>query len=303
MRPRARLVVATLLLASCCLVPLSAYVTIGHVWGKASVPYKINPANDFMIASADLIAAVQAGATQWGTTAAQFAFSYGGTTSTAVLANDGQNNVFFRNDTNGSYIAETWWWYDATNHLVDFDTVFHEGLVPMFVGSTGCSGGIYITLPAMHEFGHGLGLWHSDDSTAVMTASQGYCDPRSTLGADDIAGVTFLYPPSSGSSGTPSTPPATTSVPGQPSAPSPKNSGSAARHVNLSWTAGAGATLHDVYFGPCTATAPLYAINLTSTTLSLSTLNALTAYCWRVVERNSAGDTAGPLWTFTTRKN
>ena len=47
----------------------------------------------------------------------------------------------------------------------------------------------------LHENGHVAGLGHSSDPNAVMVAT--YAGIRRALGADDIAGVAFLYPLSS----------------------------------------------------------------------------------------------------------
>jgi hypothetical protein len=308
MRPlKALAVLLPLVLLLSGLGSVLAYVTNGHAWGVSSVTYKVNPTNIFSLSSADVISAVQAGLAPWTAAGASFAYAYGGTTSSTAMVNDATNNVFFRNDTNGGYIAETWWWYDGTGHLVDFDIVFHEALVPMFPTSATCSGGISILEAALHEAGHGLGLAHSGDASAIMYPSVGYCDTRTTLAADDIAGVNFLYPPSGGSSGgggTTDPPPTPVTVPGSPTAPSPKNGGSAPRNANLAWTAGTGATAHDLYFAAgCTSEPTLYAINLTTASQALARLAANTTYCWRVIEKNTAGNTVGPLWSFTTRRN
>jgi hypothetical protein len=288
---------------------LLAYVTNGHAWGVSSVTYKINPTNIFSISDADLIAMISTTTAKWhDQSTASFAYAYGGTTANTAMVNDGSNSIFFRNDTNGGYIAETWWWYDGTGHLVDFDVVFHEALGPMYLTSALCSGSaIAMDHTVLHEFGHGLGLAHSADATAIMGPSANYCDTRTTLTADDIAGVEFLYPPSGGSTGGggPTDPPPTpVTLPGAPTNPSPRNGSSAPRNANLSWTAGTGATTHDLYFAAgCTSEPALYAINLTTASQALSRLNPNTRYCWRVIEKNTAGNTVGPLWSFTTRKN
>jgi hypothetical protein len=46
---------------------------------------------------------------------------------------------------------------------------------------------------AIHEFGHGLGLAHSDDPNATMFPSYDPALPKTQLGGDDIAGIQQLY--------------------------------------------------------------------------------------------------------------
>jgi hypothetical protein len=68
--------------------------------------------------------------------------------------------------------------------------------------------------------------------------------------------------------------------------------------ADLSWTAGSGATSHDVYFG--TATTPPFVQNQAGTTYDPGTLLPTTTYYWRIDEKNAGGTTAGPIWSFVT---
>ncbi|MCK4292440.1 MAG: VWA domain-containing protein [Planctomycetes bacterium] len=66
----------------------------------------------------------------------------------------------------------------------------------------------------------------------------------------------------------------------------------------LSWTAGADAESHNVYFG--TANPPMFQVNQTAMTFAPGPLSGYTTYYWRIDEVSSAGTiTAGPVWTFT----
>lgn len=70
--------------------------------------------------------------------------------------------------------------------------------------------------------------------------------------------------------------------------------------VVLSWSAGAGATSHDVYFGPVDP--PAFAGNQAAVTFDpVGDLTRGATYFWRVDERNAAGATPGPVWSFTVR--
>jgi hypothetical protein len=103
--------------------------------------------------------------------------------------------VIFRNASSGGALATTYYWVDSGT-LVDADIVVWDGAYQFFTGSGTCSGGAYIEDVLTHEFGHALGLSHSDVADATMYPYYYYCseDTRS-LAADDIAGVESLYPP------------------------------------------------------------------------------------------------------------
>ena len=68
--------------------------------------------------------------------------------------------------------------------------------------------------------------------------------------------------------------------------------------ANLNWTAGTGATSHDVYFGTDLPISPQG--NQGGTGFDPGALNYDTTYYWRIDEVNGAGTTTGPQWSFTT---
>jgi alpha-galactosidase len=70
------------------------------------------------------------------------------------------------------------------------------------------------------------------------------------------------------------------------------------RILDLNWTAGAGATSHDLYIG--WSDPPPFRCNQTETRFSGGTMAPGTTYYWRIDERNGWGTTEGPLWSFTT---
>jgi len=85
----------------------------------------------------------------------------------------------------------------------------------------------------------------------------------------------------------------------QANTPSPANGATnISLTPTLSWTAGAGATSHDVYFG--TASPGTFRGNQTGTTYDPGTLLLSTTYYWRIDEKNASGTTTGTVWSFTT---
>ncbi|MHC4737465.1 MAG: hypothetical protein ACYS9Y_01025, partial [Planctomycetota bacterium] len=87
--------------------------------------------------------------------------------------------------------------------------------------------------------------------------------------------------------------------PGQASNPSPADSATdVSLTADLSWTAGSGATSHDVYFG--TSSPGASQGNQTETTFDPGTMDADTTHYWRIDEVNAYGTTTGAVWNFTT---
>jgi hypothetical protein len=68
--------------------------------------------------------------------------------------------------------------------------------------------------------------------------------------------------------------------------------------ANLSWTAGVGATSHNIYFG--TTSPPTFIGNQPGTTFDPGTLDFNTIYYWHIDEIIGANTITGLVWTFTT---
>jgi hypothetical protein len=199
-----RLTLAAGVVAFCLPAAGHAYVWGGYKWANRQVPYYVNPANMDVSQSAAL-AAIQLGAATWTQQSnADFSFYYAGQTNGSSLVNNGKNEVFFRDGSNGSLVAETLRWFDGSGNLLDADIVFYDAAWTFFTGTTGCAGGVYVEDFAAHEFGHALGLKHSTVTTATMYPTGSNCSISwRTLDPDDLAGVESIYP----SSGTTNTPP------------------------------------------------------------------------------------------------
>ena len=68
--------------------------------------------------------------------------------------------------------------------------------------------------------------------------------------------------------------------------------------TDLDWADASGATSYDVYFGDVNP--PPLAGNTATSAWALPTLAYQTTYYWKVVARNVAGSTPGPVWSFTS---
>lgn len=264
---------------------VDAYATWGITWGSSQVPYYVNPANLY-VSDAAALAAIQGAASSWhDQSGANISLSYAGYTNVTALTLDYKNEVFFRNDTGGSTIAETYW-YSSGTRFVDADVVFHEADHAFTTASYGCSGSqYYIENTGIHELGHVLGLAHSSVDTATMWPYSSYCETvRETLDADDIAGLQSLYPPAS-----------TTTVPAAPSQLAVSvNASSPSSSLSLAWVDTAtNASGYNVERSPDGSTfAAIAQLGSTATTYVDTGLTGGAAYYYRVSAFNSAGSSA-----------
>ena len=172
----------------------SAYVLKTAKWNSSPVPFYVNTQN-LDLSPESVLSAVQFGAYAWtNQSTAAFSFYYAGTTSSTTVTNNGQNEIFFRDASNGTAIATTYT-YSSGGRILDTDIVFWDAAFTFFSGSSGCSSGFYVEDIAAHEFGHALGLAHSTVGDATMYPSIGYCSMEMrSLSDDDLQGVEALYP-------------------------------------------------------------------------------------------------------------
>jgi hypothetical protein len=172
-----------------------AFSTNAFKWPVSQVDYYINPANDDGMDPLQVVAAIQRGADVWSLqTQANFRMRYAGLTVGRSFQPNYINEVFFRPEAPGA-IAEAYSWFSGTT-TADVDIAYYDGGA-LFFADQPCANGYYVEDTGAHEFGHFLGLAHTDVPSATMWPFSSPCTVElRTLEADDIAGAEFLYPPS-----------------------------------------------------------------------------------------------------------
>ena len=222
-------------------------------WGGSSISWYLNTAGQ----GSGKATAIQNALASWTNVAnADHALTYAGTTS-AGWATDGQNTVLWDrgNGCTGSCLALTALTLQSGQVIVETDITFNSAY------SWQTNGTDYDTeAVAAHEFGHTLGIHHTELTTAEPTMEAYYTGTNArTLEADDNAALQCAHTVYFAGAPLPSAPsaPASLSV-------SPWYCLASAR---LSWSSSAGATSYEVeisyqnnfpfawnvYAGPATA--------------------------------------------------
>ena len=138
------------------------------------------------------------GANAWNNAGAEFAFTYGGTSTQTAVGSNGTNLIYF--DTTppdgGGYIAATYIWHNGAN-VTENDMVFNDAEYTWWNGSGTCFNKMDIWNIATHEFGHYLclaDLYGGSDSAKTMYGYGDYCDTHARdLHQDDVNGIIAIY--------------------------------------------------------------------------------------------------------------
>lgn len=178
--------------------PSFAYEYGGVKWPDSNIPveYYINENTDDTTGEGS---ACQAAAQTWSNvSSSSFEFKYRGSTGLNAPNRD-RVNVISWGSTGGS-IATTYIWY-VGDTIVECDMEFDDGFE---WGTTGASNRMDVQNIAAHEFGHFLlllDLYSSADTEKTMYGFARYGETKNrTLHSDDIAGISFVYPSTTGPS-------------------------------------------------------------------------------------------------------
>lgn len=165
-----------------CLSAALAYVLQGFQWPVGTqVAYVIN-ANTSQVS--DESGAVQNAGGSWSAVyPAGLRLSYQGSTSLTGRQYNGTNSISWVDEGGSGALATSYTWYSGGT-ILETDMVFNDH----YTWST--SGGHYdVETVALHEFGHWVGLGHSD--TGIMRPS--YSGIQRTVDSDAVAGFMAMY--------------------------------------------------------------------------------------------------------------
>lgn len=167
-------------------------------WKTHQIDFYINTEKYTSLPSETIENAIVSAAESWSAQqyGASTEFNYMGTTKKQGA--DFSDNIYvvsfddtWNNDP--SLLAVTHVWNDSNGEIVHFDIEINMDGVQWATDGSSFKHDIQNSLA--HEFGHALGLEHSDDieSTMAPTTTMGETQKRD-IGTDDIMGFTTLYP-------------------------------------------------------------------------------------------------------------
>ena len=172
-------------------------------WSQAQIGFEINTDNAPNLSEEEVETAVVAAAKEWDGSIhdANTQLHYDGLSKkSGADLSDGTHIVSFDTTWNQdpSLLAVTHVWSDANHDIVHFDIEINADGV--LWATTGDPNKHDLHNTMTHEFGHALGLEHSDDIAASMasTTSMGELSKRDVHN-DDIQGFVSLYPMQDGS--------------------------------------------------------------------------------------------------------
>lgn len=220
---RAVLLLVTVALVAITSTPATAYLKLGTQvgsrtvslkWSRLPIRYYITNQDIANVTAAQLQQTVGRAFNTWGTVStAQLSSQFAGFTGAAPSGGDGLTALGFQNrpDLDRVLGATTFMIDTVSGEIVESD-IFFNAAFPWSVASAGETGRYDLESIALHEIGHLHGLGHSAmgetelrsggrrviAAEAVMfpiAFSAGSIDSR-TLKADDIAGISEIYPSS-----------------------------------------------------------------------------------------------------------
>lgn len=191
--------IALFLAVSCLASSVFAYSLNGRKWFSSSdARFYLNNSNgpSCCLSSSQQASQINSGITPWGIA------SNGGSTTKSGAKRDGQNVIswgklggttlgvtnYISTDTGQSQVCNGNLIYRFTEVDVRFNNAFS------WQTSSGCSNGFDLAGVSTHEFGHAVGLGHSNVSGSTMYPSVAACDfSISSLANDDKAGYSSIY--------------------------------------------------------------------------------------------------------------
>lgn len=191
--------IALFLALSCLASSAFAYSLNGRKWfSSADAKFYLNNSNGpaCCLSSSQQASQINSGINPWGIA------SSGGTTTKSGAKRDGQNVIswgklggttlgvtnYISTDTGQSQVCNG----NLIYRFVEVDVRFNNAY--SWQTSSGCSNGFDLAGVSTHEFGHAVGLGHTNVSGATMYPSVSACDfSISSLANDDKAGYSSIY--------------------------------------------------------------------------------------------------------------